>query len=104
MTEFYLEKSNLPTKKWMASYINPESGRVKTIQFGAAGMTDFILSKGDKERKEKYIKRHSGMGEDWNDPLTAGFWSRYLLWNKPTLKGSIKDMEKQFDIKINLIE
>ena len=104
MTEFYLEKSNLPTKKWMASYINPKSGRVKTIQFGAAGMTDFILSKGDKERKERYIKRHSGMGEDWNDPLTAGFWSRWLLWNKPTLKASIKDMEKRFDIKIHQIE
>lgn len=103
MTEFYLEKSNLPTKKWMVSYINPESGRVKTIQFGAKGMTDFILSKGDKKRKERYIKRHQA-NEDWNDPLTAGFWSRWLLWNKPTLKASIKDMEKRFDIKIHLIE
>lgn len=104
MTEFYLEPSDKKTKKWMISYINPESGRVKTINFGAKGMTDFILSKGDKKRKERYIKRHSGMGEDWNDPSTAGFWSRWILWNKPTLKGSIKDTEKQFDIKIHLIE
>lgn len=103
MTEFYLEPSDKKTKKWMVSYINPKSGRVKTIQFGAKGMSDFTIHK-DKKRKERYIKRHSGMGEDWNDPSTAGFWSRWILWNKPTLKGSIKNTEKQFDIKIHLIE
>ena len=102
MTEFYLEPSDKKTKKWMVSYINPESGRVNSIQFGAKGMSDFTIHK-DKKRKERYIKRHQA-NEDWNDPLTAGFWSRWLLWNKPTLKASINDMEKRFDIKIHLIE
>jgi hypothetical protein len=43
------------------------------------------------------------MGEDWNNP-SPGFFSRWLLWNKPSLKASIKDTEKRFNIKIHLIE
>ena len=31
---------------------------------------------------------------------TPGFWSRWLLWNKPSLRASIKDMEARFGIKI----
>jgi len=103
MLEFYLEPSDKKTKKWMVSYINPKTKRVKTINFGAKGMSDFTIHK-DKKRKERYIKRHSGMGEDWNDPETAGFWSRWILWNLPSLKASINDTEKRFDIKIHLIE
>jgi len=103
MEDYYLEKSSRKDKKYMVSYINPETGKVNTKHFGAKGMTDFILSKGDNERKQRYLKRHSGMGEDWNDPETAGFWSRWILWNKKTLKASIKDTENRFNIKIHLI-
>jgi len=103
MIEFYLEPSDKKTKKYMVSYINPKTKRVKTINFGAKGMSDYTIHK-DKKRKERYIKRHSGMGEDWNDPFTSGFFSRWLLWHKPSLKGSIKDTEKRFNIKIHLIE
>jgi hypothetical protein len=49
--EFYLEKSDDGKKKYMVSWVNPKTERVKTIRFGAKGMTDFILSKGDKEKK-----------------------------------------------------
>jgi hypothetical protein len=104
MLEFYLEPSDKKTKKWIVSYINPKTKRVRTINFGAKGMTDFILSKGDKKRKERYLLRHSKMGEDWTDPETAGFFSRWLLWNKKSLKASIKDTERRFNIKIHLIE
>jgi hypothetical protein len=31
---------------------------------------------------------------------TAGFWSKNILWNKPTLKASIRNAEKKFNIKI----
>ena len=43
----------------------------KTISFGAKGMSDYTIHK-DKERKERYIKRH-GKNENWNDYKTAGF-------------------------------
>ena len=30
------------------------------------------------------------------------YLSMYILWNKPTLKQSIKDVEKRFNIKIKI--
>ena len=102
MNEYYLEKSDNPKKKYMVSFLNPKSGRVKSIHFGAKGMTDYILSKGDDERKQRYIDRHQKR-EDWTNLEKAGTWALNVLWNKRTLKASIKDMEKKFNIKINLI-
>lgn len=31
---------------------------------------------------------------------TAGFWSRWVLWNKPTLAASVADTEHRFGIDI----
>lgn len=101
MIEFYLEKSDNPKKKYMVSFINPKSGRMKTIHFGAKGMSDYTIHK-DDERKQRYIDRHQ-KNEDWTDITKSGTWSRYLLWQEKTLKKSIKEMEKKFKIKIWLV-
>jgi hypothetical protein len=68
----------------------------KVIRFGARGYTDYTLG-ATKKQKENYIKRHESK-EDWseNGIYTAGFWSRWLLWNKPTITDSIKDIERRF--------
>jgi hypothetical protein len=73
----------------------------KKVYFGAKGYSDFILSDGDKLKKKNYLARHS-KNEDWsiNGIEKAGFWSRYILWNKTTIKSSIKDIEKKFGVKI----
>ena len=60
-------------------------------------MSDYTIHK-DPERKKRYIERHSGMNEDWNDPLTAGALSRWILWNKPSFEDSIKDFKKRFNL------
>ena len=60
-------------------------------------MSDFTKNK-DPKRKERYLKRHM-KNEDWNNPLTAGALSRWILWNKPTLKASIEDFENRFKLK-----
>lgn len=73
----------------------------KVISFGAQGYQDFITSKGDESKKENYIKRHQ-KNEDWSNPLTAGFWSRWMLWNKRSLAESAKDIEKKFGIRVKL--
>jgi hypothetical protein len=74
----------------------------KIIRFGSKGMSDYTLH-GDTERKTRYILRHQKR-ENWNDPYTAGFWSRWVLWNKPTISESIKDIQKRFsNIKITKI-
>ena len=61
---------------------------------------DFTIHK-DPERKERYIERHS-KNEDWHNPLTAGFYSRWILWNKPTITESIKDTNRRFK-NLNII-
>jgi hypothetical protein len=68
----------------------------KTIPFGSAGMSDFTKHH-DEERKQRYIKRHTAR-EDFNDPMTAGALSRWILWNRPSLQESIKDFKRRFHI------
>jgi hypothetical protein len=84
-----LEKSSKADKKYMAIFQNRKTGRNKTVHFGAQGMEDYTIHK-DPARMELYIKRHSGMSEDWNNPMTAGWWSRWLLWSKPNFKDALK--------------
>lgn len=101
MDDYYLEKSQRKDKKYMVSYINENTGKVNTIQFGAKGMSDYTIHK-DNERKQRYLNRHQN--EDWTDLTKPGTWSRFILWNKPSLKASIKDMENKFNVKIWFIE
>jgi hypothetical protein len=100
MNDYYLEKSNRPSKKYMVHYI--KDSKLQTIHFGASGYDDFIISKGNEDKKKNYIKRHSK--EDWTDLEKAGTFARFLLWNKKSLKASVKDMENRFNIKIHLLE
>jgi hypothetical protein len=69
----------------------------KKVYFGASGYEHYTIHKNPK-RKELYIKRHSKMNENWTKSgiNTAGFWSRWLLWNKPTIKESYEDIKKRF--------
>lgn len=76
----------------------PEGGR--SIYFGAAGYDDYTIHH-DKARKLRYIARHEKR-ENWSSQYTAGFYSRWLLWEKKTLKSAIRNMYKKFGIKINL--
>ena len=62
--------------------------------FGAAGMSDFTKHK-DTQRKSRYISRHSRR-ENWKSPKSAGALSRWILWNKPSLRGSISDYKRKF--------
>ena len=65
----------------------------KRVPFGAKGYTDFIES-GNEVKKAAYLARHRG--EDWNNPKTPGSLSRWLLWNRSTLKESLADYVKRF--------
>ena len=69
----------------------------KTVSFGQKGASDFTKHK-DPQRKDQYIDRHKAR-EDWTKSCatTAGFYSKHVLWNKPTLKTSIDDINKKFE-------
>jgi hypothetical protein len=90
-----LRKAQDNIHKYVA-VVEQDTGRQRTIRFGAAGMSDFTKNK-DTARKERYLERHK-RNEDWNDPLTAGFWSRWLLWNKPTISASLADIRERFGL------
>ena len=77
-----------------------DAGYADVGVFGAEGYEDFTQHK-DPERRERYLTRHRSR-ENWTKSGidTAGFWSKHILWNKPTLSGSIRDTERKFGIKI----
>jgi len=91
-----IKKSTKPEKKLMAIF-SLDNGRKRTIHFGAAGMSDFPKHR-DKARKSRYLERHRRR-ENWQDPMTAGALSRWILWNKETRAASISDYKKRFNLK-----
>lgn len=100
-----LEKSKRPAKKFQVSFYEDETlfNKVKTVHFGSAGYEDFLNHK-DIERRERYKARHSKIFKKdgkraVDDIFSPSFWALHLLWNKPTLEESIKDMEKKFSMK-----
>jgi hypothetical protein len=70
-------------------------GRQKVVPFGAKGYTDYTRSK-DPARKARYLKRHAKR-EQWSKPDSPGALSRWILWNKPTLKASVADFKRKFN-------
>ena len=89
-----IRKSRRAEKKFDAVFVKPDGTEVVT-PFGQKGYSDFTKHK-DVTRRARYLKRHSGMGEHWNQPTTAGALSRWILWNKPTLKASVEDYKRRF--------
>jgi len=99
-----LKKSRRPNKKFVVE--NDD----KKIYFGDSNYRDFLLMNDktskyyeqDKTEREKvknnYRQRHKN--DNLENPMSAGALSYYLLWNKPSLRKSISDYEKKFNIKI----
>ena len=91
-----IKKSHNKDKKLDAVFDN--DGRLKTISFGASGYTDYTKTK-DKIIRDRYLKRHSKMGEDWNDPETRGALSRHILWGESTsLNENIRKFKSRFKL------
>ena len=91
MKKYFPYKSDRPDKKYFI--ITNDN---KKIYFGQASASDFTLHK-DEARKQRYINRHK-KNENWNNKDTAGFWSRWLLWEKQTIKESYDNIKKKFNI------
>lgn len=83
----------------MAIFYDEAKKKIKTTHFGQETASDYTIH-GDIARKMNYIKRHEAR-EDWNDYMTAGALSRWILWNKPSLTESIKDYMNRFDLRRN---
>jgi len=93
-------KSEKQGKKWKAIF-KLDNGKEKTTHFGFDNpkdlKNDYTLNK-DKERRERYRKRHQ-KDLKTNNPLRAGYLSYFLLWgNSTSLKQNIKDYKKKFKL------
>ena len=93
-----LSKSNQEGKKYKAVFYDENRKKIKTTHFGQAGAKDYTKHGEDaEERKRLYIERHKN-NEDWNDYMSAGSLSRYILWNKPSISASYNDYIKKFNL------
>ena len=90
-----LKKSPIKSKKYRVILKNG-----KTVDFGATGYQNFNQHK-DPKRMRLYLIRHKSR-ENWKRSgiNTAGFWSRWLLWSKPSMNQAIKYMSLKFKLII----
>jgi hypothetical protein len=93
-----LQVSDKPEKKYYVD-LQGSSGRTKRIYFGDSNAKDFTLFNAleREEHKRRYINRHQAR-EDWNltGAETAGFWSRWILWSRPTVKESLNELLRKY--------
>ena len=88
-------KTVVKSEDWSSDWSkNSSSKAISTV----ATNTKAKKKKAD-ERKSLYYARHIKR-EDWTKPMSAGTLSKYILWNKPTLKASIADYIKKFKLKL----
>lgn len=76
----------------------PRMSRTKCVKFGDRRYGNYTTHKNPK-RKANYIRRHRKR-ENWRDMGSAGFWAKNLLWNKPSLSASIRDVERRKGVRI----
>lgn len=102
--EVIIKLSDRPDKRYMAVFYD-KNKKVKTTHFGYAiseggikkyGST-YIDHKNDT-LKEAYIARHK-VNEDFADYMSAGSLSRYILWEKKSLRDAISDYKRRFRLE-----
>ena len=101
MKNIILRKSKKAGKKYRVSIPDFE-GKRKTLYFGKNGCPDFTFHH-DEKKKSYYINRHKSK-ENWelSGIYTAGFWSRWLLFNRISINESVKDIQQRFGITITI--
>jgi DNA-directed RNA polymerase subunit M/transcription elongation factor TFIIS len=94
-THVVISRSDKADKKLKAVFHKP-NGRTTTTHFGGKHYSDYTIHK-DRKRMERYNNRHR-TNENWNKFMSAGALSKWILWNKPSLKGSFDDYLDMFGI------
>jgi hypothetical protein len=100
--EVIIKLSDRPDKRYTAVFYDKEK-KIKTSHFGYALTDDrgikkygstYIDHKNDT-LKDNYIARHK-VNENFEDFMSAGSLSRYILWNKKTFRESLADYKRRF--------
>ena len=102
---YYMFKSNRPNKRY--TMLMPSNNHIHF--FGSSNHRNYTLMNdksskfynpdhNTRERvKYNYHKRHA---KEKGGVHTASSMSKIILWNKPSLKASIKDYEKKFNVSV----
>ena len=93
-----IKQSTSSGKKMMAIFFDVNKKKIKTSHFGASGYEHYSGGHEDLQRKMNYLERHEKK-ENWNDYMSAGALSRWILWGKPSLSASIQDYMRRFKLK-----
>ena len=93
---FTLQDGTAKGKRYKAVFYDENGKKIKTTQFGSSSHDNYTTHS-DKKRRELYRKRHHK--DKINEPFSAGALSWWILWNRETLKESIKEYEERFGIK-----
>lgn len=82
----------------MAIFSDNKGNKIKTIHFGAKGYQDYTQHK-NKQRRSLYLQRHKKR-ENWNNPMSAGSLSKWILWGPSTSrKVNIQKFKQKFKLK-----
>ena len=71
------------------------------VDFGSKNGKTFIDGRTNLE-KENWYKRHE-KDRNFNNPKSGIYMSKMLLWTEPTLKKSIRKLEKVLNTKIQVL-
>jgi hypothetical protein len=103
--EVIVKLSDRPDKRYVAVFYDKEK-KVKTTHFGYAVTDDkngikkygstYIDHKNDT-LKDAYIARHQ-VNEDFNNYMSSGSLSRYILWEKKSLREAINNFKRKFKL------
>lgn len=89
----YISPSTRKDKKYAAHF---SDGFV--AHFGQYGADDYTIHK-NKERRTRYLIRHSNEHPAWYDnPYSPAALSRWLLWEKPDINDAIIAYKNRFRI------
>ncbi len=87
MIPLKLYPSTIKGKRYTV-YVPHGADKLVKVDFGSSEHDNYTIHK-DPERKRLYQIRHKN--DHINDPYSAGFWSWWVLWNKPSLSDSFKE-------------
>eukprot|EP00962_Isochrysis_galbana_P010888 scaffold3049_cov132-Isochrysis_galbana.AAC.2 len=74
----------------------------RTVHFGEKGYEDYTTHR-DTTRRASYLARHGSGGQNWSDPSTAGFWSRWLLWGESSsLSTNARSISRRLGVPVKL--
>jgi len=85
------------SKRLIAFFIM-EDGKTKRKKFGQYQSGGTFFDGATQEKREAYIKRHQAR-ENFNDIMTAGALSRWILWEDTNRSKLEKLINRKFGIK-----